>query len=339
MRQLSASEKVDVRWTPDGQRRLPSLAFGAGPVSGLMQSSDRALQVATIRTALEAGIDWFDVAPTYGNGAAETNLGLCRGELDAHDAAAMRFATKVRVDASSTIAMVDQVRTTVESSLVRLGVERLSLLQIHNAITTTAGSIPDSITPTQVLAGGLLEALVGLRGEGVVETLGLTGIGDVPALCQVLDSGQFATVQTPFHLLNPSGGIKVGPRFLETNHDLLIARCAERNVAVFAIRVFAGGALARRPPSAHTYQTKYFPLDLYKRDLAAANRLRVLLPMDLSLEEAALRFAVHRCGVASGIVGFGSPIEVRQAVSWANAGPLPANVDETIHKFWSDATR
>ena len=44
-------------------------------------------------------------------------------------------------------------------------------------------------------------------------------------------------------------------------------------MGVFAIRVFAGGALLGQPPSAHTLKTPYFPLALYERDAERARQL------------------------------------------------------------------
>ena len=51
--------------------------------------------------------------------------------------------------------------------------------------------------------------------------------------------------------------------FAETNLGNLLATCREFGVGVFAIRVFAGGALAGQKPSKHTLTTKFFPLDLF----------------------------------------------------------------------------
>ena len=100
--------------------------------------------------------------------------------------------------------------------------------------------------------------------------------------------------------------------------------------ALLAIRVFAGGALAGRPPSAHTLTTKFFPLAGYERDLRRAEAMRSLLPAGISLPEAAVRFAVHHARVTSAIIGFGSPEEVADAARWAANGPLPDELVATL---------
>jgi len=71
------------------------------------------------------------------------------------------------------------------------------------------------------------------------------------------------------------------------------------NMGVFAIRVFAGGALLGQEPSAHTLKTPFFPLDLYERDRRRAG--------GGDLKEAALRFVLDDDRVHAAIVGVGSP--------------------------------
>jgi aryl-alcohol dehydrogenase-like predicted oxidoreductase len=75
---------------------------------------------------------------------------------------------------------------------------------------------------------------------------------------------------------------------------------------VFAIRVFAGGALLGRPPSAHTLKTPYFPLAVYERDAARA----AALGADAA---AAVRFALAHPAVCSAVIGFGAPADVDAA--------------------------
>src|SRR4029079_2128414 len=101
---------------------------------------------------------------------------------------------------------------------------------------------------------------------GLVRFVGLTGTGQPDAMREVVRSGEFDTLQVPYHLLNPSAGRDVPTDFGEMHYGNIIADCAEQRMGAFAIRVFAGGALVDRPPSAHTLKTPFFPLPLYERD-------------------------------------------------------------------------
>src|SRR5687768_7171191 len=73
--------------------RVSALAFGAGPVSGLMTGDDSAAQLAVVRRAVEAGVIWFDTAAGYGQGRSETNLGRTLRDVGA----TVHIATKVRL--------------------------------------------------------------------------------------------------------------------------------------------------------------------------------------------------------------------------------------------------
>jgi D-threo-aldose 1-dehydrogenase len=322
---------------------IPALAFGAGPVSALMtDATARARQLATVRTALASGVDWFDTAATYGNGASETNLGWVLRELGAAKSA--RIGTKVRLAGPDLEDIPGAVRRSVEGSLQRLGVDSVALLQLHNSVTRQRGDQPTSITPDDVLrTDGVRAAFEQLRRDGLVQHFGLTGLGDADALAEVLRVDAWATVQANFNLCEPDG-VPASASRVATSPDQASAveRSGRRRevagtgcgagVALLAIRVFAGGALAGRPPSAHTLTTKYFPLAGYERDLRRAAAMRSLLPAGLSLPEAAVRFAVHHARVTSAIIGFGTPDEVADAVRWTANGPLP---DELIAKLTS----
>jgi len=314
--------------------RVSAVAFGAGPISQLLVGGQRDQQRATIGRALELGINWFDTAATYGAGASEENLGAVLAELGA--ASQVSLATKVRILPDDQWAIGEAVERSFFASLGRLRVERVTLLQIHNSITQQSGAQPTSLTPSHVLApGGLLEAMQRLQRAGLVQHLGLTGLGEPATLAEVIASGAFATVQIPYHLLNPSAGCQVPSDFPETNYGNLIANCQARGMGVFAIRVLAGCALAGQPPSPHTLKTPFFPLDLYERDCRRAERLLSPLPQGMTRDQAAIRFALSHEGITSAIIGLATPKQVEQAASYAAAGAL----DAALWKRLNDASQ
>lgn len=303
---------------------IPAIAFGAGPVSALMTDPDvRERQFATVQRALSLGVDWFDTAASYGNGASETSLGRVLRELGASKS--VRIGTKVRLLVDQLGDIAAAVRASVAGSLQRLGVSSVALLQLHNSITRHRGDQPTSITPDDVLRpGGVLEAFKQLRREGLVQHFGLTGLGDEESLTEVLASDTWATMQMNLNLCEGSAGLRLGANFSKQDNS------PGRRPAFFAIRVFAGGALAGKPPSTHTLTTKFFPLPIYERDLRRAEAMRQMLPAGVSLEEAAVRFVVHHEQVTSAIIGFGSPEEVEDAARWAANGPLSDDLVATL---------
>jgi len=304
---------------------VSTLAFGGGPVPALMTSDNGQLQCDTLRRALDAGVNWIDTAATYGAGQSEAGLGRALRELGAVDA--VHLATKVRFAAEDLDDIETQVRESVAGSLQRLGVARITLLQLHNSITAGRGDEPTSVTPEDVLgARGVLKAFRKLQDEGVVDHIGLTAIGQAESLRQVINSSQFATIQVPYNLLNPTAGEPTAGDAGEVNYGNVIEDCARHSMGVFAIRVLAGGALAGQPPSRHTFKTKFFPLDLYHRDQQRAVQVRQLLGSQMDLRGCAIRFVLSHAQISSAIVGFAEPSHVDDALTHLDAGPLPPAV-------------
>src|ERR1700730_2876910 len=74
--------------------QLSVLGFGCGAVGGLMVRGEPADQERAVARALEVGVNYFDTAVQYGNGASETNLGRVLGQLKPANAV---VGTKVRL--------------------------------------------------------------------------------------------------------------------------------------------------------------------------------------------------------------------------------------------------
>jgi aryl-alcohol dehydrogenase-like predicted oxidoreductase len=315
--------------------KISVLSFGAGPVSSLMVGDDCEQQREVIKACLDRGINWFDTAATYGAGQSEQNLGRVLEELGA--GSRVHVATKVRLMPDDLGDIRGAVRRSFEGSLERLRLARVALLQLHNSITRERGDEPTSITPADVLGpGGVTDAFEELRREGLVQHLGLTGIGNPAALKEVIRSGQFDTMQTPYNLLNPSAGRLMASAFTETNYGNIIETCADAEMGVLAIRVLAGGALANRPPSQHTLRTPFFPLDLYARDRTRAARLEQMLGAERSLPREAIRFVLNHPSISSALIGFAEPGQVDEAMESLQLGEPAVEWDKMFAAMQGD---
>jgi aryl-alcohol dehydrogenase-like predicted oxidoreductase len=295
--------------------RISAISFGAGPVSTLMVGDDADRQAAVVQHAIAAGINWVDTAATYGDGRSEVNLGLALAAARDPDADMVHIATKVRLQGDDLDDIRGAVRRSFARSLERFFRSNITLVQLHNSITTARGDEPTSITPHDVLGpGGVLEAFRELQRERLVHIIGLTGIGTPAAMAEVVQSGEFDTIQVPYHMLNPSAGEDVPPDFAETNYGNIIGECVKVGMGVMAIRVLAGGALADNPPSPHTLKTPFFPLALYERDRDRAAKRRAQLAPGQSLPREAIRFALSHPQIHSAIIGFARPDEIDAAL-------------------------
>ncbi len=308
---------------------ISAISFGAGPISTLMVGDDHDRQRAVVGRALERGVNWFDTAATYGDGRSERNLGRVLAESGA--AAGVNVATKVRLMPEDLGDIRGAVRRSFEGSLDRLRLPRVTLLQLHNSTTRRRADQPTSVTPCDVLGrGGIAEAFEELRAEGLVLHLGLTGIGHPDALREVVRSGRFATMQVPYHLLNPSAGRAIDDGFAETNYGNIIADCARERMGVLAIRVLAGGAMLGNPPSPHTFTTPFFPMSLYDRDLRRAARLREALGPGRLLHREAIRFVLADPHVLSALIGFADPWQIDGALEAMEPDASPPDWDDLL---------
>src|SRR5262245_33268260 len=150
-----------------------------------MTGTDADAQLATVKRAIDAGINWFDTAAGYGNGKSELNLGRVLKELGAADR--VHVATKVRIPPEAFDDIAGYVRRSVEESLLRLRLERLALLQLHNGITRERDDEPASMGVEDVLGErGVTAAFAQLQRDGLVQFLGLTGTGHTDALREVV---------------------------------------------------------------------------------------------------------------------------------------------------------
>jgi len=308
---------------------VSALAFGCGPISELMTGEDRDRQRAVLRHTIERGINWIDTAATYGKGRSEQSLGEALRDLGAHGR--VHLATKVRLMPEELADIPSAVRRSVEGSLQRLGVGRVTLLQLHNAITAERGQEATSVTPRDVLgAGGVLESLQKLREEEVVGHIGITAVGQAGPLREVIGSGRFDTIQVPYNIMNPSAGLDVPDDYPEANYGNIISLAQQHQMGVLAIRVFAAGAVLGNSPASHTINSPFFPLDLYRRDEQRAARMRQALGHEFDLKDVAVRYVLGHPSVSAAIIGFGAPSHFDEALAGTARGPLPEEVTRSM---------
>jgi len=110
--------------------RVSEIGFGCGNVGGLMVRGSHEEQVEAVTRALELGIDYFDTAPSYGDGKSETSLGRVLEELSPD----VTVATKVRIDAEDLDDILGAVERSLEASLGRLRTDSVDVLQLHSRV-------------------------------------------------------------------------------------------------------------------------------------------------------------------------------------------------------------
>jgi aryl-alcohol dehydrogenase-like predicted oxidoreductase len=295
------------------------LGFGCGAVGGLMVRGSPGDQEQTVAEALDAGINYFDTAPLYGNGQSETNLGRILKTLKPAD---VIVGTKVRLRPEDLADVRGSVTSSLDASLARLGMERVDILHLHNTITTAGGG--ETISPRHIL-DEVVPAFDALRQAGKIGFSGVTAIGDTAALHQVIDAGGFGSAQVVYNMLNPSAA---GTRAAGQDYAALLDRTSAAGTGVVAIRVLAGGALsgsADRHPIASAPPAPIGSAASYALDVEHARRLLPLVDEGYAetLAEAAVRFAIGHPGIGTTLVGMATPDQFRQSLAAVRKGPLP----------------
>ncbi len=299
------------------------LGFGCGAVGGLMVRGTAADQERAVARALEAGINYFDTAVQYGDGASEQHLGGILRRLGAKGAL---VGTKVRLRPAEFGSIAATVTASLDGSLRRLQRDYVDIFHLHNAITTAGDT--ESLSVRQVLEE-VVPAFQSLRTSGKLRRLGLTAVGETAALQQVIDAGVFGSAQVVYNMLNPSAGSTLPDGYPAQDYGQLFERTRKAHVGVVGIRVLAGGALSGSPHRHPVASPEPEPIGSalsYKADLSRASRLMPLVTEGFaaSLPEAAIRFAIAHPAMGTILVGMASVDEFETALAAVLKGPLPA---------------
>ncbi len=317
--------------------RVSALGFGCGNVGGLMVRGTPADRERAVARALELGVNFFDTAPAYGDGVSEEHLGQVLQALKPE----CLVATKVRLGPEGLADPAAAVTRSLETSLRRLRRDRVDLLQLHDPVRATRGAGEPGAA--EVLER-ILPAFEALRRAGKVGFVGMTAIGDTPAVHRVLGSGQVSSAQVCFNLLNPSAGFAVPPGFPAQDFDRLLTLTRAHGVGVIVIRVLAGGALsgelARHPIAVPSVDPISTGPD-YATDVGRARALRRLVEEGhvQSLVEAALRFPLGSEAVSTVLLGYSTLEHLEAAAAAVAKGPLPPSAFARLAASWAEMAR
>jgi L-galactose dehydrogenase/L-glyceraldehyde 3-phosphate reductase len=316
--------------------RISTLGFGCGNVGGLMVRGAPADQERAVARAMDLGINYFDTAPSYGDGQSEQNLGRVLRTLRAQ----VTVGTKFRLTDADERDIAGGVTRSLEASLKRLGLDRVDLLQCHNPINLESRPRGGDVTAARLL-GDVVPALDRLRQQGKIRWFGITALGDTRALHQAIDAGVLYTAQVCVNLLNPTASVDVPPGFPAQDFGQLLRRTRRQEIGTIGIRAFAAGALsgetARHPIAVPEVDPIASGPD-YSSDVERARRFRVLVDEGHagSLVEAALRFVISDPGISTVLLGYSSGEHLEQAAAAVAKGPLPAPALARLQALWKD---
>lgn len=292
------------------------LSLGGGGIGQVWGATSREEGIATLREAVDLGITLFDMAPTYGNGLAETLIGEAFG---GRLPAGARVTTKCLLGNPPANEVLPRFERSLDDSLARMRLDRVDLFVLHGQLA------PDGLgsrrsTPVSLFVEVVRPALESLVQRGRVGAWGITGVEWPSVLLSVLEQSPApAAIQCIANLLDSPGSMKTS---VEAARPRDIIAAAQRNgVGVMGIRAVQAGALTdaldRDCPDDSPEMADY------QRATAVRAMARALGESTAAL---AHRYALSMPGVDTVILGVKNREELRDCVDAARRGPLSLDV-------------
>ena len=290
---------------------LPPLGLGVAHLGGMYGPVPGDQARATLQAAWDGGYRFFDTAPSYGRGKSEHRLGAFLMDQPRED---FILTTKVgrilhrpadpttfdrtpwpgglgfEVEFSYTY---DAVMRAYEQSLMRLAMDRIDALLIHDPDPIAHGDQFE--TRMKELEQGGIRALEELKATGQIKAVGM-GLNTIAALEQCANRVplDFLIIAMPYTLLDQSA--------LGAMDDL-----ARRGISVIIGAPYASGILVTGPTPGARYG--YLPAPPAILEKAAAIKV-VCDAHGVTLAAAALHFVLAHPAVVATIPGAARPEEV-----------------------------
>ena len=288
---------------PIGRTSLSVTCLGLGGVF-LARDAPRAEAEALIDRAYETGVRYFDTAPMYGLGESERRY---NGPLSRLDRSGFVLSTKVGRLLQEDVGgsepwhfdfSRDGVLRSFETSLQRLGLDRVDILLVHD---------PDDHADQAIREA--FPALIELREQGLVGAIGagmnqweleLRFARELPLDCFLL-AGRYTLLE-------------------QTALAEFLPHCETNGISVIAGGPYNSGILASNLDDTANYNSRTAPAEMLDR----ARAIKAVCDRHgAPLKAAALQFILAHPAVAAVIPGAASVAEVEENARMVEA-PIPA---------------
>ncbi len=298
---------------------ITSIGLGTWAIGGRQWGGqdDRA-SIEAIHAALDHGVNWVDTAPIYGSGHSEEVVGRAIKSLPPwrRPYVFTKFGLGLNVDAPERAAGAKEVAAECESSLRRVGVDRIDLYQLH-------WPAPQPIAETANACAALLDA-------GKIRAVGVSNFS-VAQLEEWRATGvPLHSDQPPFSILRPAAAKDVLPW------------CAAHNVGAISYSPLFRGLLFGTWPRNKTFgpddargQHKDYSGPRFQRHLDAVDEIQAIARASgLSCAQLCVGVLLLTPGLTGVICG---ARDARQGALVANLGV--AVTEEQAAQVWAVVRR
>ena len=271
--------------------------------------------LATLRAAVDSGVNFFDTADVYGLGRSESIIGNFLRDCPEEIFVATKLGRFPEPGWPENFSL-NSLRTHTEASLRRIGVEALDLTQLH-------------CIPMDVLKHGeVFESLRTLQKEGKIRHFGASVESMDQALCCLQQDG-LVSLQIIFNI------------FRQKPATVLFDQAKEKGIALVIRLPLASGILTGKfstktsfPDNDHRNYNRdgqsfnvgeTFAGLTFKKGVELADALKPMVPKGLTMTEMALRWCLDYDAVSVVIPGAKNP---QQAVANAAMSELPTLSDQ-----------
>jgi len=314
---------------------ISTLGFGTAPLGNLYRAIDNAQALQTLQEAWAQGLRYYDTAPLYGFGIAETRTGGFLREKPRDEfvlstkvgrwlkpcASEVRDGIGKFFDVPSRQMVYDYsydgVMRSLEFSYERLGLDRIDIALCHDIDIFTHGSAEASAQRTKEFLDGGVRALCDLRSQGVVAAIGI-GVNE----WQVSET---VARNSDVDLFLLAGRYTL---LEQESLDSFLPYCQSHGMGVIIGGPFNSGILATGPREGARYEYAAAKPELRAR----VQRLEAACARhEVPLAAAALQFPFGHPAVAAVIPGAVTPGEVRENTAHL-AQPIPAALWEELRR-------
>ncbi len=306
--------------------KISQLTFGGGWVGGILIDSKIEVMHKALSLASKEGINWIDTAESYSEGKSEENIGKL---LPFFDKEKFYISTKGRLDPTSSESIISQLDRKIDMSLNRLKRDYVELYQLHNRILDVGDK--ENFSAKDILKkNGIADSLEKLKSEGRIKSIGITALGDINGINEVVLSDCFDTAQIYYNLLNPSAAFSNLRSWDDQNFSNLINNCMSKDMGIMNIRIYAAGFLATNVRHGREIPVT-FGIDSNEIDRRVKKIELITKHIEGTKSQKALRYGLSNNNLSTIVIGLAKIEHLKEALEGYNFGSLEDEILEKIY--------